>query len=71
MSKVLASNQYISLLDVSENFMGEEGAHSLLKALNNNKFLNHIYCEKVQIPIRLKKDIDEKVRDNRSIKLKK
>ncbi len=42
--KVVTDNTYVSFLDISENFLGEEGAHSLLKALNVNKTLNHLIC---------------------------
>ena len=68
--KALANNQYIKSLDISENYLGEEGANSLIKALNTNNVINTLICEKVQIPVRLKKAIDEKVTDNRLVKNK-
>ena len=68
--KALANNQYIKFLDISENHLGEEGGNSLMKALNSNNVINNLICEKVQIPVRLKKAIEEKVNDNRLVKNK-
>lgn len=58
-------------MDISQNFLDEEGAHQIVKTLNTNKMIENIGIDKMPVPLRLKKQIEQKLENNKKLKKQK
>jgi hypothetical protein len=61
----LKGNQYIEMIDISENHMSDNGGKQIIKMLGENKSIKEMGIDKLQFTVKMTEDIHKLINFNK------